>query len=91
MRNANTTVKGGQWDTQTIEAVWRKGRIDSRYDPSVYRSDAYGTWMKRTEYGVTSEFGWEIDHIVAVSNGGTDSLSNLQPLHWRNNRRKGDS
>ena len=36
-------------------------------------------------------WGWEIDHIKPVSKGGTDDLSNLQPLQWENNRRKGDN
>jgi 5-methylcytosine-specific restriction endonuclease McrA len=47
--------------------------------------------MKWSEYGMTSQFSRETDHIRAIANGGSDSLSNLQLLHWQNNRRKGDS
>jgi 5-methylcytosine-specific restriction endonuclease McrA len=47
--------------------------------------------MRYGEYGQTSKYGWEIDHIKPVSKGGTDDLSNLQPLQWENNRRKGDN
>ncbi|MCF8239512.1 MAG: HNH endonuclease [Saprospiraceae bacterium] len=48
--------------------------------------------MKFTDHGDrTSDYGWEIDHIRAVSNGGNDDLENLQPLHWRNNAAKWDS
>jgi len=91
MRTINSTTKGASWDEQTIAAVWRKGRTDPRYSPDVYRLDAYGSWMQRSAYGTTSEYGWEIDHVVPVSKGGADFMFNLQPLNWRNNRTKGDS
>lgn len=74
----------------TIEMVWQKGKTDPRYNANTYRQDVYGRWMKRDEYGACTQFGWEIDHIVPVSRGGSDALSNLQPLQWENNRRKGD-
>jgi 5-methylcytosine-specific restriction endonuclease McrA len=47
--------------------------------------------MRFDEHGLQSEGGWEIDHIVPVSLGGSDDLDNLQPLWWKNNRRKGDN
>jgi 5-methylcytosine-specific restriction endonuclease McrA len=75
-----------------IRAVWQKGRIDSRYDPNMWRFDTYGSWMKWSDYGNrNSKFGWEIDHIVPTSKGGNDDLSNLQPLQWENNLRKSDN
>lgn len=89
-RTSNSTRTGGSFDFATIEAVWRKGRAVPGYDPSKYRKDACGAWMACHEYGQTSRFGWEVDHVVPVSRGGSDYLSNLQPLYWENNRHKAD-
>jgi len=90
-RAMNSDGNGGGFDQATIEAVWRRGQVVSGYDPSRYRKDACGAWMARAEYGQTSQYGWEVDHIVPVSRGGTDALGNLQPLCWENNRHKGDA
>ncbi len=44
--------------------------------------------MQYSAHGETlSHFGWEIAHITPVEEGGTDDLSNLQPIQWENNRR----
>lgn len=33
--------------------------------------------------------GWDIDHVVPRSRGGSDDLSNLRPAHARCNRSRG--
>ena len=39
-----------------------------------------------TEHGNRySAYGWEIDHIRLRTFGGSDGISDLRPLHWRNN------
>lgn len=89
-RLPNTNRNGGGFDALTIAAVWNKARAVPGYDAAQVRKDACGAWIKRSEYGQTTQYGWEIDHIKPVASGGTDTLDNLQPLHWRNNRHKAD-
>lgn len=73
-----------------VESVWQKGRAIPDYSPAVWRQDAFGAVIRRDEHGTIGEYGWEIDHVVPETWGGTDDLSNLQPLHWRNNKAKSD-
>ena len=73
---------------EIIQKVWEKGKVVSSNDPNVYRKDECGAWIRRNQYGNrNSQYGWEVDHI---SPGGSDTLSNLRPLQWKNNTDKSD-
>ncbi len=91
-RPPNSTVAGHPFTRDIVDAVWQKAKPPAPKSPaSTYRFDACGSLIARFAYGdPRSAFGWEIDHIVPVSRGGTDDLENLQPLCWTTNREKGD-
>lgn len=76
---------------EDIQAVWNKGEQAIKAHPAKWRKDAYGAWICRDHYGdQSSTYGWEIDQIVPVTEGGTGDLSNLRPLHWKNAAAKRD-
>lgn len=75
---------------EKIQQVWEKGRVIPEFNPSTWRHDDYGKVIKRDEYGLQTEYGWTVDHIKPQSKGGSNALSNLRPLHWKNNAAKQD-
>jgi len=86
-RRHNTDASGKPFTEEVIEAVWQKARAMGT--SAILRVDAWGWTIVRQDYGNgRSRYGWEIDHIIPVAQGGGDELANLQPLQWENNRRK---
>ena len=91
-RKPNTDRVGNAWTEQQKKAVWTKGATIDGYDSNIYRRDKCGHAMQYSEHGNrNSNYGWEIDHINPVANGGGDEINNLQPLFWDNNAKKGDN
>ena len=79
------------FSTETLVAVWNKAQVVSGIDYNQRRMDVCGAWIDWSEYGKRdTDKGWEVDNILAIANGGGDSLSNLRPLHWKNNAKKSD-
>lgn len=79
-------------DQKTIDYVWKQGLVEEGYDSDLFRKDAAGAWMSRSEYGNRdSKFGWEIDHIYPIALGGDSEEGNLRPMQWENNQSKGDN
>ena len=79
------------YSDEKLNEIWDKGRVIPGSAPNMWRQDEKGNKIKRSDYGEEVEHGWEVDHIVPKSKGGSDSLSNLRPLQWEANRRKGDN
>ena len=79
-----------RFSEQMIDNVWQNASTEDGYNPDIWRKGFASAWIRRDLYGVQHPFGWEIDHLKPIANGGTDDLSNLQAVHWQNNRKKGD-
>lgn len=78
--------------TKDLETIaWEKARKIEGYDSDLFRKDACGAWIKKTEYGNRENaYGWEVDHIYPKSKGGGDEADNIRALQHENNASKSD-
>ena len=74
-----------------IDAVWEKANIVEGYNPDIWRQDFAKAWIRKDLYGAKHPFGWVIDHVLPISQNGTNDIQNLKPLQWQNNCQKGDN
>ena len=72
-------------------AAWQKAVPITTHDPNFARKDRFNNWIVWSDYGKTTQFGWEIDHIVPTSWGGLDARPNVAATHWQANRKKSNS
>lgn len=75
-------------DSTKIQEIWSKATEVSGYDSSRWRKDFAGAWIHREQYGLPTEFGWDIFHLIPASKGGTNDIDNLLPIHRKNNLRR---
>lgn len=84
------TINRIKFTEDEIEAVWQKALIQPNNNPDIFRKDYAGAWICKTSYGKKTEYGWDIDFVKPLSKGGTNELSNLEPLQWENRNSKND-
>lgn len=77
-------------DEEIRNRVWENASPVKGKNPNLYRKDSEGNEIFYQSYGKTSAKGWELDHVNPASKGGSDSVENLQALHWKANRKKSD-
>ena len=72
------------------DAVWNKGFTIPGQDSNKVRLDANRKVIKYDDYGKDISTGWNSDHILPSSRGGSNLLTNLQPLQSSFNKSIGN-
>jgi hypothetical protein len=66
-----------------VNEVWEKARVIHGFDADKFRTDKFGEWILKSQYGNRlSEFGWKID-LDDPAKGY--ELDNLIPVQWKHN------
>ena len=73
------------YSQEIVQKVWEKAKVARAHDPFLLRKDLLGAWILRNQFqNRESEYGWEIDWIKPLEEGGKMEISNLRPLQWEN-------
>jgi hypothetical protein len=71
-----------EFDNETVQGVWEKGRATNDNDSTEWRKDECGAWINRDQYGNhASEFGWKIENVAP---GKSPAIENLRPYQLGN-------
>jgi hypothetical protein len=66
--------------------AWNQALISLQHNPDLYRIDPFGRLIHWHAYGDrTHSHGWELGHIVAKIDGGSDEDHNIQAEHYESN------
>lgn len=94
----NTNLDIVMINQEIINSVWNRASEVEGRDRDVWRRDPCGALIRHEDYGNrSSDFGWEIDHVVSkayllkagASEEEIDNPENLRAMHWANNDSKG--
>ncbi len=69
-------------DSIVRDWAWNNVPVHLKYPDGSMKLDAFGRWIKRSDYGLRTEYGWQIDHYpIPQSFGGKDLPNNVRALH----------
>ena len=71
-----------EFNEETVQGAWEKGRATNDQDSTEWRKDECGAWIRRNLYGnQVSEFGWKIENVAP---GKPQAIENLRPYQHEN-------
>lgn len=73
-------------DDQLKRSAWANVPVHPDYPKGDFKRDALGCWIRWSDYGQRTEYGWQIDHYpIPQALGGRDTANNVRALHHRAN------
>ena len=61
---------------------------EEEFKERVEANDFSGRLIYKNEYGIRSDHGWTLDHILPLAMNGPDTWDNIQITHWITNEEK---